>query len=63
MDARWTEYENAATYDYARKFVEDNYRPKAEQETLKQETQMNRVCYCVHLYFIIASHHHNISIN
>jgi hypothetical protein len=35
MDARWTEYENAATYDYARKFVEDNYRPKAEQETLK----------------------------
>ncbi|CAF3609712.1 unnamed protein product [Rotaria sp. Silwood1] len=41
MDIRWTEFENAATYDYARKFVEDNYRPKAEQETSKLEAQIN----------------------
>ncbi|CAF1230708.1 unnamed protein product [Rotaria sordida] len=41
MNVRWTEFENAATYDYARKFVEDNYRPKAEYQTLKLETQVN----------------------
>ncbi|CAF1528136.1 unnamed protein product [Rotaria sp. Silwood1] len=41
MDIRWTEFENAATYDYARKFVEDNYRPKAEHETSKLEAQIN----------------------
>ena len=35
MNAEWTEFENAATYEYARKFVEKNYRPKTEDDKSK----------------------------
>ncbi|CAF1230726.1 unnamed protein product [Rotaria sordida] len=41
MDAQGTEFENAATYNYARQLVEDNYRPKVEQETSKLDAQLN----------------------
>ncbi|CAF3590206.1 unnamed protein product [Adineta steineri] len=37
MDVRWTEFENSATYDYARRFVETNCQPQVKEETLNIE--------------------------
>ncbi|CAF1680148.1 unnamed protein product [Adineta ricciae] len=41
MNTAWTEFENAATYEYARKFVEKNYRPKTEDDKSKLDTQLD----------------------